>query len=128
MAEAIVNHRMGDAWEAFSAGTRPADAVHPMTTQVLREIGIDHTGRVKSVNEFKDAALDLVVTVCDPAAEDCPVWLGKGRREHLDFPDPVNAAGTAEEQLEAFRSTRDAIVTQIPELLKSTVFSISAKG
>lgn len=128
MAEAIVNHRMSAQWEAFSAGTHPTGIVHPMAIQALREIGIEHSGRSKSFEEFREARLDLVVTVCDPAAEECPVWLGKGKRDHLSFPDPAAAAGTAEEQMEAFRSTRDAIATQIPELLKATAFSTSAKA
>jgi arsenate reductase (thioredoxin) len=72
--------------------------------------------------------LDLVVTVCDPAAEECPVWLGKGKRDHLSFPDPTAATGTAEEQMEAFRSTRDAIVMQVPLLLKATIFSRTAEA
>ena len=60
---------------------------------------------------------DLVVTVCDDAAENCPVWLGKGKRVHLGFPDPAKAEGTDEEQLAAFRSVRDAIARNVPELL-----------
>ncbi len=78
MAEAIVNARLGDRWEAQSAGTKPTGFVHPKTIAVLFEIGIQHTGRSKSVDEFRGQDFDLVVTVCDSAAEDCPVWLGKG--------------------------------------------------
>jgi arsenate reductase len=117
MAEAIVNHRLGDTWQAFSAGSQPAGYIHPLAIQALREIGIEHVGRSKPVDEFKGTAFDLVVTLCDEAAEECPVWLGQGRREHLDFPDPVTATGTEEEQLDAFRATRDAIAEQIPDLL-----------
>ena len=60
---------------------------------------------------------DLVVTVCDDAAENCPVWLGKGRRVHLGFPDPAKATGSEEEVLAAFRTVRDDIVRQMLELL-----------
>jgi arsenate reductase len=61
---------------------------------------------------------DLVVTVCDDAAENCPVWLGKGRRAHLNFPDPAGAAGTDEEIMTAFRAVRDSIAHGVPELLR----------
>ena len=89
MAEAIVNARLGDAWQAFSAGTEPAGQVHPFALRVLMEMGIEHQGRTKGATEFRDVALDLVVTVCDDAAESCPLWLGSGRRVHLGLPDPA---------------------------------------
>src|SRR5512144_2819032 len=85
MAEAIVNARLGSEWQAVSAGTKPTGYVHPMALAALREIGIEHEGRYKAANEFSDAALDLVVTVCDEGAEECPIWLGKGKRTHHSF-------------------------------------------
>jgi arsenate reductase len=117
MAEAIVNARLSDDWRAFSAGTVPAGYVHPKALRVLEEIGITHAGESKSTDQFRDMNLDLVVTVCDDAAENCPIWLGKGKRIHLGFPDPAKATGTDEEQLAVFRSVRDAIAQKVPELL-----------
>lgn len=117
LAEAIVNARQGDEWEAFSAGTRPAGYVHPLAVRALAEIGIDHAGRSKSVDEFKGQAFDLVVTVCDSAAEDCPVWLGQGKRVHRSFPDPAKATGSEEEVMAVFRTVRDDIAERIPALL-----------
>jgi arsenate reductase len=117
MAEAIVNARLGDAWKAHSAGTRPAGYVHPNALRALREIGIEHTGRSKNADEFRTAALDLVVTVCDDAAEECPVWLGPGRRVHLGFPDPAKVQGTEAEVMAAFRKVRDDILARMPALL-----------
>ncbi len=117
MAEAIVNAQLGDAWTAYSAGTQPAGYVHPRALQVLREIGIDHQGHSKSADEFRQMSLDLVVTVCDSAAEECPIWLGKGKRVHHSFPDPAKSEGTDEEVTNAFRAVRDAIAAQIPTLL-----------
>lgn len=127
MAEAIVNARLGDAWEAVSAGTQPAGYVHPLALQVLAEIGIEHQGRSKSADEFRQTPFDLVVTVCDDAAENCPVWLpapagaatpgGRGKRVHLGFPDPAKAQGTDEEVLATFRSVRDDIARVIPAYL-----------
>jgi arsenate reductase len=118
MAEAIVNARLGGQWQAVSAGTKPTGYVHPKALAALQEIGIPHEGRSKSVDEFRNADFDLVVTVCDSAAEECPVWLGKGRREHHSFPDPAKAQGTDEEVMNAFRAARDAMAVEIPELLK----------
>ncbi len=117
MAEAIVNARLGERWAAVSAGTQPAGYVHPLALAALAEIGIDHQGRSKLVDEYRDVPFDLVVTVCDSAAEECPVWLGPGRRVHHSFPDPAKATGTEEEIAEVFRSVRDAIERDISQLL-----------
>jgi arsenate reductase (thioredoxin) len=118
IAEAIVNARLGEQWEAVSAGTQPSGYVHPAAIAVLREIGIEHTGRSKSADEFRDLPFDLVVTVCDDAAENCPIWLGKGRRVHMGFPDPSKATGTEEQVLAAFRAVRDDMARKIPALLE----------
>ena len=118
LAEAIVNARLGDEWHAYSAGTKPAGHVHPNALRVLAEIGIEHPWRSKSVQEYRDQPFDLVVTVCDAAAEDCPLWLGQGQRVHLGFPDPAKATGTEAEILTAFRRVRDDIGEQIPGLLR----------
>ncbi len=118
MAEAIVNARLGNQWQAVSAGTKPTGFVHPKALAALQEIGIQHEGRSKSVDEFRDADFDLVVTVCDSAAEECPVWLGRGKRIHHSFPDPAKVQGSDEEVMNAFRAVRDAIAVEIPALLK----------
>ena len=112
MAEAIVNARLGKKWSAISAGTRPAGFVHPMAVEVLREIGIEHSGTSKSVDSFYETGFDLVITVCDSAAEECPVWLGKGNRVHHSFPDPAKTG-----LIDDFRSVRDAILLEIPQIL-----------
>jgi arsenate reductase (thioredoxin) len=118
MAEAITNHLMGDIWKAYSAGTQPADEVHPMAIEVLKEIGIVHHGRTKTVDEFYNHNFDLVVTLCDNAAEKCPLWLGKGKRCHMGFPDPAKANGDEAAIKQAFRQVRDAIAEKIPKLLQ----------
>ncbi len=117
MAESIVNARLGDTWQAVSAGTKPTGFVHPKAIAALQEIGIQHEGRSKSADEFRDADFDLVVTVCDSTAEECQVWLGKGKRTHHSFSDPTKAEGTDEEVMNAFRSVRDAIAREIPAVL-----------
>ncbi len=118
MAEAFVNARMGERWQAFSAGVAPVGAVNPNVLRVLSEIGIQHHGESKYVNQFIKANFDLVVTVCDDAAESCPVWLGKGHKEHLSFPDPAKTQGSNEEILEAFRDVLMDISVRIPILLE----------
>ena len=117
LAEAIVNARLGDEWEVVSAGTDPSGYVHPMALRVLQEMSIEHQGRSKSVDEFRTVSFDLVVTVCDSAAEECPVWLGQGQRVHLGFPDPAKATGSDEEVMNVFRAVRDDMLVKIPDLL-----------
>ncbi|MEX1143468.1 MAG: arsenate reductase ArsC [Anaerolineales bacterium] len=117
MAEALVNARLGDRWQAQSAGVEPTGRVNPGAIQALAEIGIQHAGESKHVNLFLKNDFDLVVTVCDDAAENCPVWLGKGKREHLSFPDPAKVNGSDEEKLEAFRQVLSDISVRIPALL-----------
>ena len=112
MAEAIVNYRLGESWEAVSAGTRPTGYVHPKALAALAEIGIRHSGHSKLVDEFKDVDFDLVVTVCDSAAEECPIWLGNGKRVHHSFPDPAKT-----DDMNDFRKVRDAMEREIIYLL-----------
>ena len=113
MAEAVVNARLADTWQAFSAGSRPAGFVHPKALQVLREIGIQHAGRSKPMEEFHGQDFDLVMTVCAEAEEACPVWLGKGRQVHRSYPDPAKT-----DRLEDFRTVRDAMIREIIPLLE----------
>lgn len=112
LAEAIVNAQLGNQWQAFSAGTKPVGYMHPKALQALAEIGITHAGTSKSVDTFKDQPFDLVITVCDSAAEDCPLWLGQGRRMHCGFPDPALT-----DDIDDFRKVRDDIAQKIPTLL-----------
>lgn len=113
MAEAIVNARLGNQWEAVSAGTKPAGYVHPKALEALREIGIQHEGRSKRAEEFRQVVFDLVVTVCDSAAEECPVWLGKGKKVHHSFLDPALT-----DNMDDFRKVRDDMARVIPQILE----------
>jgi arsenate reductase len=118
LAEAIVNARLSAEWHAVSAGTQPAGYVHPLALRALAEIGIEHRGESKHVDQFRTTPFDLVVTVCDSAAEECPVWLGQGKRVHLGFPDPAKATGSDEEMMNVFRAVRDDMLVKIPDLLR----------
>jgi len=118
MAEAIVNARY-PAWKAFSAGTKPTGYVHKLAIEALGEIGITHSGESKHINDLLTKDFDLVVTVCNSAAEECPVWPGKaGKRVHHDFADPAKAEGTLEERKQVFRQVRNEMLEVIPELLE----------
>lgn len=118
MAEAMVNAFCGEQWMAESAGTNPAGYVHPLAQQALAEIGVNAAGLYsKSVEQFRDAPFDLVVTVCNDASENCPLWLGQGQVVHLSFPDPAAATGSEAEKLAVFRRVRDDIRTQVFDYL-----------
>jgi arsenate reductase (thioredoxin) len=111
MAEAMINHYLGDKWQAFSAGVSPS-RVNPRSIQVLTELGIDTSGlRSKSVTEFLDSDdLDLVITVCDHAKETCPVFFKPVEQVHIGIDDPVLYSSAPEETAqEAFRKCREQI-------------------
>jgi len=119
MAEGLVNHFLGDEWEAHSAGTVPAGTVHPLAVEAMAELGIDISHqRSKSVAEFRDAEFDIVITVCDDAAQNCPLWLGSGQVKHVGFADPAAATGSEEERLDLFRQVRDGIRREVIHYLK----------
>jgi arsenate reductase (thioredoxin) len=124
MAEGLLRARGGERYAVFSAGTHPRN-VHPMAIQVMREIGIDISAaaghRAKSLDEFAgQPPMDLVVTVCDDAAEECPYFPGARRQEHWGFPDPSAVKGSEEERLAAFRSVRDAIARRIEAYVRQS--------
>jgi arsenate reductase len=114
MAEGLLRHDGGAAFEVYSAGTRPS-TVRPEAIAAMREIGIDLSGhRSKSVDEFVGRELDLVITVCDNARESCPVFPARVERLHWPFEDP--AAGDEE----TFRRVRDQIRERIRAFLSAS--------
>jgi len=118
MAEGLINHDFAGRIQAFSAGTEPA-IVHPLAIEAMKEIGLDISQqRSKSLAEFQDQTFDLVVTLCDQAAEACPVFFGGKQRVHLGFPDPAAVEGSQEERRNAFRQVRDQIRKRLPEFLQ----------
>ena len=110
IAEAFLGH-LQPGWEVFSAGTFPATEVHPLAIKVMAEVGLDISRhRPKSVGQFVSQPFDYVITVCDDAREDCPVFTGRvAHRRHLGFSDPARATGTDDEVVTVFREVRDAI-------------------
>ncbi|MBN1314192.1 MAG: arsenate reductase ArsC [Anaerolineales bacterium] len=123
MAEGLVNHFLPHEWIAYSAGTQPADQVHTLAILVMSELGIDITNSdPKNVSEFRDVDFDLVITLCDDAAENCPLWLGKGKVVHKSFPDPAKATGSKIEQTSYFRTIRAEIHLEIFDYLSKVEF------
>lgn len=119
MAEGLINHFLGDGYIAYSAGTKPSGYIHRLAVKAMDELGIDiRDQRSKSVNEFRDEAFDLVITICDNAAQNCPTWLGEGELVHIGFPDPAAAEGSEAERLARFREIRDAIQKEVLGFLK----------
>ena len=118
MAEAMLNHIGRGAFRAFSAGTRPRGAVHPMTLEVLAERNYDIRGlRSKSWTEFAvpgAAPMDFIFTVCNRAAgESCPAWPGQPITAHWDFADPAGVVGDHEIRRRAFLNAQHQIAARI---------------
>jgi len=122
MAEGWARHLHGDKFEVHSAGIAPA-GLHPLAVRVMQESGIDISGqKSKPVSALKDMAFDTVITVCDSARENCPLFPGKTKVLHFDFADPAAAKGSEQEVLAVFRRVRDDIrdfVSGLPEYLSN---------
>jgi arsenate reductase len=117
MAEGLINHDLTGKVQAFSAGTEPS-FVHPLAIAAMKEVGIDISRhRSKSIDEFVEEKFDFVITLCDRAAESCPIFFGGVQRIHMGFPNPAAVSGSQEERLGAFRKVRDQIRTQLVEFL-----------
>ena len=114
MAEGIFRHLASDLFEVHSAGSQPAGYVHPLSIEVLAELGIDishHTS--KHMNEFLERDIHTVVTVCGNAEQACPTYPGQLNRYHWGFDDPAHAEGSEEEVMAVFRRVRDEIYMTI---------------
>lgn len=110
MAEGILRRAAGDVVEVQSAGSHPADRVHPKAIQVMNEVGIDISqNRSKHLNEFLHRPVHTVITVCDDADQACPIFPGVEARYHWGFEDPAKVQGTEGEVLEVFRKVRTEI-------------------
>ncbi len=118
MGEGLFRAESRGEFEVFSAGTKPA-SVRAEAIVVMKEIGIDISGhRSKSVDEFIGQAFDFVVTVCDNARDNCPVFPGGTERIHWSFEDPAAVGGSEAKRLDAFRRTRDLIHQRVKEFYR----------
>ncbi len=113
MAEGLLRHLGGARFEVASAGVAPS-TVRPEAIAVMAELGIDISHhRSKSVAEVVTQQFDYVITVCDNAKEQCPIFPGKTERLHWSFDDPAAAPGDEAERLAAFRRVRDEIAARL---------------
>ena len=120
MGEGLFRQEGGHNYQVFSAGTRPSQ-VRPEAIDVMREIGIDiSTNRSKPVEEFAGQSFDYVVTVCDNARDNCPLFPGGGQRIHWSFEDPAAVQGTDEERRAAFRRIRDQIQERVQAFFRDS--------
>ncbi len=117
MAEGLVNHYLAGEVRAFSAGVAPS-RVNPRAVAVMAELGIDISGqRAKAVEELAGEEFDLVITVCDRAREQCPIFPTPVRKIHLGFDDPARATGRDQDILAVFRRVRDEMKEKLIPLL-----------
>jgi arsenate reductase (thioredoxin) len=113
MAEGLLRALAGDRFEIFSAGTKPSN-VNPLAIAAMDERGVDiRSHHSKHLGEFLAQPFDYVITVCDNAAESCPVFPGPAQRIHWSFPDPAAAEGSQTERLATFVQVRDAIEARL---------------
>jgi arsenate reductase len=131
MAEGLLRAYGGADYEVYSAGTQPRP-VHPLAIKVMEEMGIDiseHAGhRAKGMEEFINRpSMDLVITLCNEAAEECPCFPNTRRQLHWSFPDPSAVRGTEKERLAIFRYVRDLTALRIDKLIRMGSFAQSPR-
>lgn len=115
MAEALINQLGKGKYRAFSAGSQPAGYVHPKSLGTLKRHAVDPGEPYsKSWDKFIGQPLDMVITVCDSAAnESCPLFPGNPEKLHWSTPDPAKAEGTAMEIEAAFDEAFNMLKTRI---------------
>jgi arsenate reductase len=110
LAEGLLRAAAGDLLDVASAGSKPAGYVHPLSVEVMQELGIDISAHhSKHMDEFLSRNVETVITVCGNADQACPMFPGQLNRHHWGFDDPAHATGSREEQLVVFRRVRDEI-------------------
>ena len=115
MAEGLLRSIAGDRLTVFSAGANPS-RVNPFAIEAMAEYGIDighHTS--DNLSQYVDQPFDYVITVCDNAAETCPVFPGRAERIHWSFPDPAAVEGSHEDILASFVKVRDGLEEKLRE-------------
>lgn len=119
MAEAVARAFHGDEIDVVSAGSRPAGFVHPLAIRAMADIGVDiRDAESKSATAFIDQIFDVVVTVCDSAAQDCPSWPGAKRLEHWSIEDPSSELHP-QTRYRRFVETRDDLIRRIAALVEN---------
>lgn len=118
VAEALLRHVSHGKVEAYSAGSQPAEQIHPLARRIMEQMGVDMRQAVpKHVQVFEGQVFDAIVTVCDRVVESCPTFPDDPERVHWSFLDPASVQGTEAEQLHAFEQTALQLTTRIRVLL-----------
>lgn len=119
MAEGLF-HQYGGTWvDVYSAGLEPK-GVNPRAVRAMQEIGIDISRHTSDhLSKYLNQKFDYIITVCDNAAANCPVFPGAGTKLHWPFPDPADASGTDDEIMAHFRSVRDQIALRVIAWLRT---------
>ena len=119
MAEGLLRHMAGDRFEVSSAGVLPTH-VRPEAVTAMRESGIDISDHYsKSIDIFSGQEFDYVITVCDNANEQCPVFPANTQRIHWSIDDPAAAEGDEQSRLAVFRRVRDEILQRLRRFVES---------
>ncbi|MBC8374537.1 MAG: arsenate reductase ArsC [FCB group bacterium] len=119
IGEGLMRHMAGDRYDVFSAGVEPS-RIHPMSILVMQEIGIDISHQTSDdVNDYLDSGMDIVISVCDHAAQTCPTFPGDVQRIHWSLKDPFHGWDVDESKLPDYRKTRDDLKQRIQGFLSS---------
>ncbi len=128
IAEGLIRHEADERFEVSSAGTQPTQ-VRSEAVEVMRELGIDISGhRSKPLAEFAGREFEFVITVCNRAREECPMFSGAPERLHWPFEDPATFVQEGEERLRAFRSLRDRIHARVMVFLGEGAYGSREAG
>ena len=118
IAHGYLEHYAKDMAEVYSAGIE-THGVNPKAIAVMKEDGIDISSHTSNnINEYRNVDFDYVITVCDNAKEQCPVFPSTAKQFHQNFTDPAKVTGTEEEIMQQFRSVRDEIKKFSKEFVK----------
>ena len=118
MAEGLLRHDGGEAFVVESAGLEPS-FVRAEAIEAMREISIDISDhRSKSIDEFTGRPFDYVITVCDNAKQNCPMFPGTTHRVHWSIEDPAAVGGAEQTRLEAFRAARDDLRARLRKFIE----------
>jgi len=119
IGEGLLRHLADDKFEVYSAGVEPS-RLHPMSILVMEEIGIDISHQTSDdVNDYLHSGIDIVISVCDHAAQTCPTFPGQVQRIHWSIKDPFHGWDIDETKLPDYRKTRDDLKQRIQEFLSS---------
>lgn len=118
MAEGLLRQAGGEKFEVASAGIDPS-FVRPEAIEAMREIGIDISShRSKSIDEFREQPFDYVITVCDNANQECPMFPGASQRIHWSIKDPAAVEGDNQTRLDAFRLARNELQERLSDFVE----------